>query len=135
MWWKRQTASGFMTATRHLKIFITGCRISSPKDGAREVDANFFRRRSQSTLKSAIRISRDGGEVQASTNLISRLGDSRDLNIVSNKIDFLRKRNPILFAYSLLSRARKYERFLETLEPEINPGFFRQYLDLVIRKP
>ena len=63
------------------------------------------------------------------------LGDSRDLNIVSNKIDFLRRRNPILFAYSLLSRAREYERFLETLEPEINPGFFRQYLDLAIRKP
>ena len=135
MWWKRQTASGFMTATRHLKIFIIGCRISSPKDGAREAGAKCFRRRSQSAMKSAIRISRDGVEVQASTNLISRLANLRELNIVSNKIDFLRKRNPILFAYSFVSRARKYERLLEALEPEINPGFFRQYLDLVIRKP
>jgi S-adenosylmethionine-dependent methyltransferase len=62
------------------------------------------------------------------------LGDVRKLEIVSNKQDFLRRRNPVLFAYSCVSRARKFERFLERLEPAINPGFFRQYLDLVIRK-
>jgi hypothetical protein len=30
--------------------------------------------------------------------------------------------------------ARKFERFLEALEPQRNPGFFRQCLDLAIRK-
>lgn len=62
------------------------------------------------------------------------LGDSRRLAIVSNKQDFLRRRIPALFTYSLFSRARAFERLLESLEPEINPGFFRQYLDLAIRK-
>lgn len=61
-------------------------------------------------------------------------GESRMLNIVSNKQDYLRRSNPVLFAYSFISRARKFERFLEALEPKINRGFFRQYLDLVIRK-
>ena len=62
------------------------------------------------------------------------LGESRSLNIVSNKTDFLRRRNPLLLAYSVASRARRFERFLEALEPQINPGFFRQYLDLAVRK-
>ena len=62
------------------------------------------------------------------------LGKSRSLNIVSNKTDFLRRRNPLLLAYSVASRARRFERFLEALEPQINPGFFRQYLDLAVRK-
>jgi 2-polyprenyl-3-methyl-5-hydroxy-6-metoxy-1,4-benzoquinol methylase len=62
------------------------------------------------------------------------LGDSRKLDITSNKQDYWRKHNPGLFAYSLVSRARKFERFLEALESDIDPGFFRQYLDLVIRK-
>ena len=62
------------------------------------------------------------------------LGQARDLDVVSNKQDFLRARNPALFAYSLASRARRYERFLEALQPDIDAGFFRQYLDLAIRK-
>jgi 2-polyprenyl-3-methyl-5-hydroxy-6-metoxy-1,4-benzoquinol methylase len=62
------------------------------------------------------------------------LGEARNLEIVSNKTDFMRRRNLFLSAYSFVSRARKFERFLEALEPEINPGFFRQYLDLAIRK-
>jgi 2-polyprenyl-3-methyl-5-hydroxy-6-metoxy-1,4-benzoquinol methylase len=62
------------------------------------------------------------------------LGDVRKLEVVSNKQDFLRSRNPALFAYSYVSQARKFERFLERLEPRVNPGFFRQYLDIAIRK-
>ena len=62
------------------------------------------------------------------------LGDSRKLNVISNKHDFLRRSSPALSLHSFASRARRFERFLEALEPEINPGFFRQYLDLAIRK-
>jgi S-adenosylmethionine-dependent methyltransferase len=61
-------------------------------------------------------------------------GDARSLDVVSNKRDFLLRSNPLLFAWSLFSKTRRYERFLEGLEPRINPGFFRQYLDLIIRK-
>ena len=63
------------------------------------------------------------------------LGDSRKLDVVSNKQDFLRRRNPVLLAYSAVSRARKYERLLEAIEPQIDPGFFRQFLEFAIRKP
>lgn len=63
------------------------------------------------------------------------LGDARSLNIVSNKTDFLRRSNPLLLAHSLVSRARRYERFLEQISPQFDRGFFKQYLDLIIRKP
>ena len=63
------------------------------------------------------------------------LGNARKLDVVSNKRDFLLRSNPLLLAWSLFSKTRRYERFLEKLEPSINPGFFRQYLDLIIRKP
>jgi 2-polyprenyl-3-methyl-5-hydroxy-6-metoxy-1,4-benzoquinol methylase len=62
------------------------------------------------------------------------MGDAKRLDVISNKRDFLVRSNPILYAHSLVSRTRRYERFLESLEPEIDPGFFRQYLDLAIRK-
>ena len=62
-------------------------------------------------------------------------GDAKKLDVVSNKTDYLANHNPFLFARRLLTRARRYERFLERLEPSINPGFFRQYLDIIIRKP
>lgn len=62
------------------------------------------------------------------------MGDALKLNVVSNKSDFLRRSNPAMFAHSLVSKARRYERFLESIAPGINPGFFKQYLDLIIRK-
>jgi S-adenosylmethionine-dependent methyltransferase len=62
------------------------------------------------------------------------LGDSRALDIVSNKSDFLRRSNPFFLAHSLVSKARRYERFLESIAPGVNPGFLKQYLDLIIRK-
>ena len=62
------------------------------------------------------------------------MGDARRLNVVSNKSDFLRRSNPALFAHGLVSKARRYERFLESIAPGINPGFFKQYLDIIIRK-
>jgi hypothetical protein len=39
-----------------------------------------------------------------------------------------------MFAHSLVSKARRYERFLESIAPGVNAGFFKQYLDLIIRK-
>ncbi len=62
-------------------------------------------------------------------------GDARKLDVISDKSSFLRRSNPLLFAHSLVSKGRRYERFLESLDKSINPGFFRQYLDLAIRKP
>jgi hypothetical protein len=62
------------------------------------------------------------------------MGDARRLDVVSNKSDFLRRSNPAIFAHSLVSKARRYERFMESIAPGINPGFFKQYLDLIIRK-
>ena len=61
--------------------------------------------------------------------------DVRALDVVSDKTGFLRRSNPFMMAHGLVSRTRKYERFLERLEPDIHAGFFRQYLDLIIRKP
>ena len=61
--------------------------------------------------------------------------DRPTLDVVSNKQDFLRGANPLLRAHQLCSQARRYERFLERLEPRIDPGFFRQYVDIIIRKP
>ncbi len=63
------------------------------------------------------------------------LGDARKLDVVSNKTDFLRRTNPLLFAHGKVSKARRYERFLESIAPGYDPGFFKQYLDLIIRKP
>lgn len=63
------------------------------------------------------------------------MGDARHLTVVSNKTDFLRRSNPLLLAHSLIAKARRYERFLASVAPGINPGFFKQYLDLIIRKP
>jgi len=63
------------------------------------------------------------------------LGDAKNLDLVSNKTDFLRRSNPLLFAHGILSRARRYERFLERISPGYDRGWFKQYLDLIIRKP
>lgn len=63
------------------------------------------------------------------------LGDARKLDVVSDKTGFLRRSNPLLFTHGLVTRARRYERFLERVAPGYHPGFFRQYLDLIIRKP
>ena len=62
-------------------------------------------------------------------------GDARALDVVSNKRDFLLASNPLLWAHALVSRTRRYESFLEKLEPKVNRAFFRQYLDIIIRKP
>lgn len=62
-------------------------------------------------------------------------GNVRSLNVVSDKSGFLRQSNPFMFAHGLCSRAGRYERFLQRLEPGVHPGFFRQYLDLIVRKP
>ena len=62
------------------------------------------------------------------------MGGARKLDIVSNKTDFLRRSNPLLFAHGLVSKARRYEQFLGSIAPDVNPGFFKQYLDLIIRK-
>lgn len=62
-------------------------------------------------------------------------GDAKKLDVVSNKTDYLCNHNPILFFRRFLTRSRRYERLLERLEPSINPAFFRQYLDIIIRKP
>ena len=62
-------------------------------------------------------------------------GDAKALDVVSNKTDYLAFRNPVLLARRMVSRSRRYERFLEKLEPAISPGFFKQYLDIIIRKP
>ena len=62
-------------------------------------------------------------------------GDARGLDVISDKSGFLRRSNPLLFAHSLVSKARRYERFLASITPGIHPGFFRQYLDLAVRKP
>ncbi len=62
-------------------------------------------------------------------------GDAKKLDVVSNKRDFLSRHNPLFAMHRLFSKARRYERFLERLEPAVNPGFFRQYMDLIIRKP
>lgn len=62
-------------------------------------------------------------------------GDIGQLDVVSNKTDFLRRHDPIRFARSLLSKHRRYERFLERTCPRINRAFFRSDLDLMIRKP
>jgi len=61
-------------------------------------------------------------------------GDARQLNIVSDKTGFLRRSNPFMFAHGLFSRAARYERFLQRIETGLHPGFFRQYLDIIIRK-
>ncbi len=65
---------------------------------------------------------------------VMSLGDAEKLNVVSDKDSFLRRRNPVAFLYSLVSRAGRYERLLERLEPDIHPAFFRQHLNLIIRK-
>ncbi len=62
-------------------------------------------------------------------------GNARGLDVVSNKRDYLLRSNPLLMLHSLVSRTRRYERFLEALDPRMNRGFFRQYLDLIVRKP
>ena len=62
-------------------------------------------------------------------------GDARKLDVVSNKRDFLSRHNPVFAVHRMLSKARRYERFLERLEPAVSPAFFRQYLDVIIRKP
>jgi 2-polyprenyl-3-methyl-5-hydroxy-6-metoxy-1,4-benzoquinol methylase len=62
-------------------------------------------------------------------------GDAKQLDVVSDKTGFLRRANPFMMAHGLVSRTRTYERFLQRLEPKLHPGFFRQYLDLIIRKP
>ncbi len=61
-------------------------------------------------------------------------GDARKLDIVSDKTGFLRRSNPFMFGHGLLSRSARYERFLQRLETGLHPGFFRQYLDIIIRK-
>ena len=63
------------------------------------------------------------------------LGDAKKLDIVSNKTDFLRRSNPLFFAHSLVSKGRRYERFMESIAPDVDKGFLRQYLDIIIRKP
>jgi 2-polyprenyl-3-methyl-5-hydroxy-6-metoxy-1,4-benzoquinol methylase len=63
------------------------------------------------------------------------LGDVERLDVVSDQAAFLRRRNLAAFAYSLVSKARRYERFLARLEPTIHPAFSRQHLNLIIRKP
>ena len=63
------------------------------------------------------------------------LGDAKQLDIVSNKTDFLRRSNPLVFAHSLVSKSRRYERFMESIAPDVDKGFLRQYLDIIIRKP
>lgn len=55
--------------------------------------------------------------------------------VISNKTDFMRRRSPTLRLHAILSGKRRYERFLERLEPGINRGFFREYLDVLIQKP
>jgi 2-polyprenyl-3-methyl-5-hydroxy-6-metoxy-1,4-benzoquinol methylase len=62
-------------------------------------------------------------------------GNAKKLEVVSNKTDYLSNHNPILFVRRFLTRSRRYERLLERLEPSVDPGFFRQYLDIIIRKP
>ncbi len=62
-------------------------------------------------------------------------GDARRLDVVSNKTDFLRRTNPVMLAHSLVSKGRRYERFLESIAPDVDKGFLRQYLDIIIRKP
>ncbi len=63
------------------------------------------------------------------------MGDVKALDVVSNRTDFLRRSNPLMFAHSLVSQSRRYERFLERIAPGIDRGFFKQYLDIIIRKP
>lgn len=63
------------------------------------------------------------------------IGSARQLEVVSHKRDFLLAHNPLMRAYHFVSKARKFERFLEGLAPDLHPAFFRQYFDVIIRKP
>lgn len=61
-------------------------------------------------------------------------GAASTLDVVSDKTGFLRRHNPLMLAHGMFSRTGRYERFMHSLEPDVHRGFFRQYLDLIIRK-
>jgi S-adenosylmethionine-dependent methyltransferase len=63
------------------------------------------------------------------------IGDTRKIDVISNRHDFLRAHVPAMLLSSLVSKGRRYERFLERLQPEIDKAFFREYLNIAIRKP
>ena len=60
------------------------------------------------------------------------LGDAEDLTVLVDKDKFLRRRNPAFFLLGLTKQ--RYERFLARLAPSVNPGFYREYLNVMIKK-
>jgi S-adenosylmethionine-dependent methyltransferase len=56
------------------------------------------------------------------------------LKIISNKAQFLRKKNWLYYIGSKFTPNYKYEIFLRKLYPDIHSCFFQPYLDLIIEK-
>jgi S-adenosylmethionine-dependent methyltransferase len=55
--------------------------------------------------------------------------------ILEGRQDFIRKRSPLMLLHSVVSSARRFERFLERTYPTIDRSFFRLRIDIMLRKP
>jgi S-adenosylmethionine-dependent methyltransferase len=69
------------------------------------------------------------------------LGDSRQLDVVSSRLQFESRRNRRFRARRLLARIKKhiigdmfYEEMLQKLYPGLHPGFFDEYIEIFIKK-
>ncbi len=63
------------------------------------------------------------------------LGPAAQLDVVSSLESYLRRRRPLRRVRHALSQRGRYSRFIRSLQPNLHPGFYEPYLDLIIRKP
>ncbi|HVW69250.1 MAG TPA: class I SAM-dependent methyltransferase [Steroidobacteraceae bacterium] len=63
------------------------------------------------------------------------LGPAGQLDVVSSLESYMRGRRPLRRVRYACSRDGRYSRFLRSLQPDLHPGFYEPYLDLIIRKP
>jgi len=62
------------------------------------------------------------------------IGETSRYSVVSDKADFLAKRNPAIAAKRLLYREGGRERVLNAFTPRRHRGFFRKDLDVILQK-
>ncbi len=63
------------------------------------------------------------------------LGPVEQLDVVSSLESYMRARRLLRRVRRACSRQGRYSRFIRSLQPNLHPGFFEPYLDLIIRKP
>jgi len=100
----------------------------SPREPLRSA----YRRQTPETMESFLR----HGRAISFHEFDIAMGNAADLDVVSSLPLRLRKKG--LLGWRELKRMRKpkarYERMIAAMTPDIHPGFFQPYLDLIIRK-